>query len=147
MAQRISGERKAAYYVGRLIQLVGIILVVSFVVTFLGGFGDFPDVGTPIEFGMYRFFGGVVLVIAGGSISRIGARGAAGSGLVLDPARARGELEPYSRMAGGMLKDALDEADVHVGGRREQVVMIKCRACGKLNEEDSKFCQECGKPL
>ncbi|MBN2211735.1 MAG: zinc-ribbon domain-containing protein [Sedimentisphaerales bacterium] len=33
------------------------------------------------------------------------------------------------------------------GGEPEKVIMIKCRSCGKLNEEDSKFCQECGKPL
>jgi rRNA maturation endonuclease Nob1 len=25
--------------------------------------------------------------------------------------------------------------------------MVKCRKCGKLNEEESKFCQECGQPL
>ncbi|MDR3183272.1 MAG: zinc-ribbon domain-containing protein [Planctomycetaceae bacterium] len=29
----------------------------------------------------------------------------------------------------------------------EPVVMIRCRECGKLNEEDSRFCQECGKNL
>jgi uncharacterized membrane protein YvbJ len=27
------------------------------------------------------------------------------------------------------------------------VVMLKCPACGKLNEDDSKFCQECGRAL
>lgn len=63
----------------------------------------------------------------------------------LIPEQARNDLEPYTRMAGGMLKDALDEADLNFGGRAERVVMIKCSACGKLNEEDSKFCQECGK--
>jgi len=29
----------------------------------------------------------------------------------------------------------------------EKVIMIKCRECAKLNEEDPKFCQECGKAL
>jgi uncharacterized OB-fold protein len=51
-------------------------------------------------------------------------------------------------MAGGMVKDALDEADIKLGkSDSEKVIMIKCRKCGKLNEEDSKFCQECGQPL
>ncbi|MDR0520404.1 MAG: zinc-ribbon domain-containing protein [Planctomycetaceae bacterium] len=27
------------------------------------------------------------------------------------------------------------------------MIKIRCRACGKLNEEDSKFCQECGEKL
>jgi len=48
-------------------------------------------------------------------------------------------------MAGGMVKDVLDEANVNLAGRPERVVMIKCPSCGKLNEEDSRFCQECGK--
>lgn len=38
------------------------------------------------------------------------------------------------------------------GGRKVayylgMVIMIKCRDCGKLNEVDSKFCQECGKKI
>lgn len=28
-----------------------------------------------------------------------------------------------------------------------QKIMIKCRACGTLNDEDAKFCDECGEPL
>ncbi|MCK4281204.1 MAG: zinc ribbon domain-containing protein [Candidatus Lokiarchaeota archaeon] len=28
-----------------------------------------------------------------------------------------------------------------------QKIMIKCRACGTLNDEDAKFCDECGQPL
>ena len=53
-------------------------------------------------------------------------------------------------MAGGMVKDALDKADIDLGGSKrkpEQIIVIKCRECGKLNEADSKFCQECGKQL
>ncbi len=50
-------------------------------------------------------------------------------------------------MAGGMAKDALDEADNHLAGKSEQVVMMRCTKCSKLNEEDSKFCQECGEAI
>jgi len=50
-------------------------------------------------------------------------------------------------MAGGMVKDALDEADINFAGKSERVIMIKCTSCGKLNEEDSRFCQECGKQI
>ena len=67
---------------------------------------------------MARGVGGMALLIIGGFVRGIGARGLAGSGVVLDPEQARRELEPYSRMAGGMVKDALDEADVKLGGKR-----------------------------
>jgi len=50
-------------------------------------------------------------------------------------------------MAGGMVKDALDEADPNFGVKCEKVIMVKCLACGDLNEEDSEFCQECGRKL
>ncbi len=41
------------------------------------------------------------------------------------------------------VKDTWDEADVDVGHSNvvappEKVVVIRCRECGKLNEEDSK---------
>jgi|GEM_PF-1724111 len=40
-----------------------------------------------------------------------------------------------------MLKDTLDEAGLDLGAlggkKTERVVMIKCRGCGRLNEEDS----------
>ncbi len=50
-------------------------------------------------------------------------------------------------MVGGMVKDALEEVKPGAGEKPEKVIMIKCPACGKLNEEDSKFCQECGNQL
>jgi hypothetical protein len=89
----------------------------------------------------------MALLLVGGILRGIGARGLAGSGVVLDPHKAREELEPYSRMTGGMVKDALDEAGVDLGGKPERVVMLKCPACGKLNAEDAKFCQECGRKM
>jgi hypothetical protein len=88
----------------------------------------------------------------------IAARGKAGSGLVLDPQQAREDVEPWSRMQGGVIKDTLDEAGINLEQvsknlmnpatpQPQKIVMIKCPNCSQLNEEDSKFCQQCGKPL
>lgn len=147
MGKQISQGRKGAYYFGMGLMILGGILFASTFVTFAMNFGDFSNFEANAKSDMFRVFGGMVLVIAGGIVRGIGARGLAGSGTILDPEKAREDLEPYSRMAGGMIKDALEET---VGDPREQpgkVVMIRCRACGKLNEEDSRFCQECGKPV
>jgi hypothetical protein len=148
MNKQISEGRKTAFYLGTGISLLGLLLFLSTFVTFILNFGDFSNFHSDAKSSAARAFGGMVLLMAGGAIRGMGARGLAGSGVVLDPARAREDLEPYSRMAGGMVKDALDEADLHPGPRApEKVVMLKCRECGRLNEEDSKFCQECGRPL
>jgi multidrug resistance efflux pump len=37
--------------------------------------------------------------------------------VVLDPERARDDLEPWARAGGGLVRDALDEADVNLGGK------------------------------
>ena len=147
MTRRISRERKTTYYLGLGLMIVGGILLASTFVTFAMRFGDTSHVESRAKSEMFRAFGGMALLFVGGVVRGIGARGLAGSGVVLDPEKARKDLEPYSRMAGGMLGDALEEVDAKRAGRGEQVVMIKCRSCGKLNEEDSKFCQECGKAI
>ncbi len=147
MTRHISGERRSAYYVGMGLMILGSILFASTFVTFAMRFGDFSNFESNARSEMFRAFGGMALLIAGGIIRGIGARGLAGSGVVLDPQKARQQLEPYSRMVGGMVKDALEETNVNLGGRTEKVVMIKCPSCGKVNEEDSKFCQECEKEI
>jgi len=147
VSRKISSERKVLYYSGTLLQIVGGLLFASVFVSAALHFGDFQDFVGQGRSAMLRAFGGMGLIIAGAFLRRIGARGLAGSGIMLDPERARGELEPFTRMGGGMVMDVLEEADVHLGEKPEKVVMIKCPACGKLNEEDSKFCQECGRKI
>lgn len=110
--------------------------------------GSFPKgiICVPIAF--LCAFVGFGLIAAGGMMRSVAARGTAGSGLTLDPEKAREDLKPWTGMAGGMIKDVLEEADINPGGSApRQVVMIRCPQCEKLNEEDSKFCQECGTPL
>ena len=144
MSRQISEERKTAYYLGMVLMVLGGLLFFSVFITGAMNFGNFNNFEAHARSGMFRGFGGMALLVMGGILRGIGARGLAGSGVVLDPEKARRELEPYSRMTGGMVKDALDEAGVNLGGKPERVVMLKCPACGKLNAEDAKFCQECG---
>ncbi|HPA46474.1 MAG TPA: zinc-ribbon domain-containing protein [bacterium] len=148
MTRQISEGRKGAFYAGTALMIFGGLLFASVFVSGIANFGNFENFHGNARSMAARAFGGMALMMVGGIIHGIGARGLAGSGVILDPEQAREDLEPYSRMTGGMIKDTLDEADIHLGGSTpERVVMIKCPHCSKLNEEDSKFCQECGRPL
>lgn len=143
----IAPERKAAYYLGNALQLVGLVLFLSVFVTGVMSIGDHSDLDSDMGSAAFRALAGMILILVGKAIAGVGARGLAGSGVVLDPQRARRDLEPYSRMVGGMAKDALDEAGIAPAARPAEVVKLRCRACGKLNEDDSKFCQECGRAI
>ncbi|GHT45720.1 hypothetical protein FACS189454_05670 [Planctomycetales bacterium] len=150
MARKISPGRKLVYYSGMALMGVGILMFLS---TFLTFAMHQPFTEPPSILGAIF---GVVLVGIGQVLMVIGRVGLAGSGIILDPERARDEQEPFSRMKGGMIRDGLDEAGLldddglklgHSASPQQPVVMIRCRGCGKLNEEYSKFCQECGEKL
>ena len=153
MTKQISPERKGLYSAGLVMQVIGgCMFGIPFIVgpiTIMSG--NIDSGAVPAAF--LAAFVGFGLIVVGGAMRGIAAKGVAGSGLVLDPEKARQDLEPWTRMGGGMVKDVLDEADINLnnlgggGSQSEKVIMIKCRQCGKLNEEDSKYCQECGKPI
>lgn len=97
---------------------------------------------------MARVLGGMALMIVGIIVMSVGARGAAGSGLVLDPKKAREDRNPspgwpaaWSRMLS--TRPTSSSAKAHP----KRLSLIRCKKCNKLNEEDSKFCQECGQSL
>ena len=105
----ISGGRKGLYYLGTGLMVLGFISFASTFVTFALNFGDFSNFDAHAKSDMLRAFGGMFLIVVGGIVRGAGARGLAGSGVILDPEQAREDLEPYTRMAGGMVKDALEE--------------------------------------
>ena len=164
--RQIPPERKAMYYGGMALIAAGVLLFVStfFAGPEVDGRSD-PGPGAPDfwkraqerheEFGrgmrasMALALLGMGLIGAGGILMNIGARGAAGSGLVLDPERARQDLEPWSRMGGGVVQDALSEVSVvkkldeGIGSPQPQV-RVRCRECRGLNDETAKFCSQCG---
>lgn len=152
MSRNVSPARQIVHVLGTLLMVVGFISFASVFVTL--GLDEYqgrtPSFREPRSEPL-RAFGGMIVIAIGGILRAVGAQGIHGSGLVLDPKRARRELEPHSRQVGGMIGDALDEAGIVIGAPEappvERVVMIRCTSCETLNEDGSKFCQECGAKL
>jgi hypothetical protein len=88
----------------------------------------------------------MILIIAGAVVSTIGRMGAAGAGLIPDPQRQRQDLEPWARAAGGMVNDALSEVDAFQSRPADgtAIIKVRCPACKALNDEQDKFCGQCG---
>lgn len=109
--RQVSPARKAVYYIGMLVGVIGFLCFFSVFVTGALHFRNGPgrDNSEPI-----RGVLGMALMIAGGLMVGIGRMGLAGAGVKLDPEEARRDVEPWSRMTGGVIKDALDEAGVRV---------------------------------
>ncbi len=114
MSREISPDRKSLYTLGMVVSGAGFLLFLSVFVTSFLSFGDFTDFHNRMTSFGFRALGGVLLLIMGTKLRMLAAHGPAGSGLVLDPEQARRDMEPWSRMSGGMTKDALDEMGVDV---------------------------------
>ena len=145
MARNITQKQKTGYYLGMILTGIGIIMFTAPFIDVLFNGLEPNERGLPESFKVALV--GFVLLASGNVLRSISARGLAGSGLLLAPKQARKDLEPYSRMAGGMVKDALEETGGLGSGKTQEKVMIRCQVCKKLNEEDSRFCQECGEPI
>jgi len=173
--RQISPERQSLFTFGTVLMAIGLIVIVVAFIGFVtssqnavGGSGPSFNVtmvdGQPVSQLAQRSTNdpfdwliacvvGMVITTAGGSMRHLAARGVAGSGLVLDPERARGDLEPWARMGGGLLKDAIEESGLPVGrnapgaSATEPDVKVRCPKCRALNDESAKFCGQCAAPL
>jgi len=149
--KQIPPERKAIYYVGMALFVIGILLFLSTFFTFMMNFGNFENFADNARSDGIRAFGGMFLMIVGGIIMGIGARGLAGSGIILDPEKARADVEPWSRLGGGVVQDALSEVGIakKLEDRLDapQQVKIRCRKCQMLNDDTAKFCNQCGSAI
>jgi len=141
---QISKGRKALFYAGRIMMGIGLVLFLSVFVNV--AFSDPWELAdsNPMGPGIVGF----IMIFVGTLISGVGAAGKAGSGMILDPEQAREDLKPFARQAGGMLSDALDAADIkeHLAAAKE-VIKVRCRSCGELNDEDATFCKKCGERM
>jgi hypothetical protein len=150
--KQIPSDRKALYYGGMAVAGVGLLLFLSTFVTFMANFGNFDNFEARARSEGFRAFGGMALMMVGGFMMNVGAKGLAGSGIVLDPEQARKDIEPWSRMGGGVVQDALSEVDVvkKIEDRLdppEPQVKVRCRNCQALNDETARFCNQCGSAI
>ncbi len=165
-SNQISEGRKTTYYVGMALAVLGGILfacpflsIVCFMIGMAGSSGpstDFPSF-VPVAFGLG--FIGFFLIVGGTMLSRVGRSGLAGSGVILDPEQAREDLKPWNKMAGGMIDDTLSEVkpvqkivehltkEHAAPPESRNVVKIRCRGCHALNDDDARFCDQCGAEL
>jgi len=111
----VSEGRKSIYLLGQIVSVLGMLTFGSIFVTTALNFGNFDNFDSQGRSFALRLVGGIGMLIVGSVLMGIGKTGLAGSGVVLDPQRAREDLEPWSRMTGGMVKDVLDESGVSIG--------------------------------
>ena len=144
--RQVSIGRRIAFYCGYLAVAAGLVLFASL---FFSGL-DFSTVSKVRSAGL-RAIAGAALIAAGLIIRRIAIRGLAGSLVILDPPRAKADLEPWSRAAGGLVDSALSEVAVareaagRLAGKPE--VKVRCPGCGALNDEEARYCDQCGKGM
>lgn len=146
---KIKKHRKVTYYIGLALIGAGFLLFISVFFSAASAMSD-PFSGRPfLPFG--RAVAGMVMIIIGGIVTGLGARGAAGSGLILDPDRAREDLKPFNEAKGGMINDVISNIDalddITLSRDSKEIIKIKCRSCGSLNDEDARFCKSCGKEI
>src|SRR5258708_13514788 len=94
---RIASSRKAVYYAGLTLGAVGLLLFFSTFVSFALHFGDFDNFAANARSMFLRAVGGMAFMIVGGALAGVGARGVAGSGVVLHPEKTRPHLQPRAR--------------------------------------------------
>ena len=107
----IGDGRKLLYYGGMIASGLGLLVFLSIFLTFVQDLDSMDGPATMRSFAV-RAVGGMLLMIVGQAVQRMGARGLAGSGVILDPEQARKDVEPWARLAGGMANDALSEVDL-----------------------------------
>jgi ribosomal protein L40E len=150
--RKIPPERQTLHYVGLTFSAIGLISFLSVFLTAAMNVGNFQNFQGQMSSAAFRGFGGMILMMIGTACSNIAAKGLAGSGIVLDPEQAREDVEPWSRMTGGVLQDALSEVDV-VNKVVDQLqpaelqIKVRCLNCKALNDETAKFCNQCGESL
>jgi hypothetical protein len=147
---KITKERKTAYYIGMAMIFIGFLLFISVffaVARFMNNPMSLMNRGPSFTNSIL----GMIIMIAGFIIMSIGAKGTAGSGFVLDPEKARKDLKPFNEAKGEMLNDVISNIDVidkiTAPHEKTEIIKIKCRICGSLNDEDAKFCKSCGTEL
>ena len=123
--------------VGAVLMIAGILIILYGMFAFISGtIGNATSASFSITGFFNGFFGAMILFVIGAILAGVGGwmvrlwwlfllfGAVAGSGASADTVRGREEM---SASAGN--------------------VKVRCRACGRLNPEEAKFCIACGQPV
>ena len=99
MPQRqVSPERKAVFYIGCAVSVVGFVCFISVFFTFVARFGDFTDFEVRVRSLGARALVGIVMIGIGKWMAGIGRVGLAGSGITLGTRQPDEELPLDERL-------------------------------------------------
>ncbi|MFX1593212.1 MAG: zinc-ribbon domain-containing protein [Promethearchaeota archaeon] len=156
-------KRRKLKIIGVFSLIIGISLIIAgvfFSIASLNSMGDFESNNFMIFGGASVgcfFGGGVGIMIALASFSMAYQRSITKyayeeTGMALGTASERA-VDGYGRMI-GKGSEAMTRGIRNAGGikydvdiKEKEIIKIKCRACGTLNDEDAKFCDNCGQPI
>ncbi len=137
---------------------IGIPLAITGGILFGFAFATFPENHQLTPIGMGVLAGGMFLVLPSIFLLFMAHQREITKYMVEETGRAMGStsdeaLDGLGRvisrgteaMASGISKAGGIKLDVDT--RSEQKIMVKCRKCGTLNDEDAKFCDECGETI
>ena len=148
-SKEIAPWRKNLYYLGMGLIVIGVILFIIPFFTVIRGFSEPFSMG--FDSGMGAMLPGIIgfgLILLGSILRGVGAKGLAGSGILLDPEKAREDLHPYTDALGGMARDAVEGyRQAGSEGEKPEQVMVRCRNCKALNREEARFCDQCGQEM
>ena len=99
----IPPARRGVFYAGLALSGLGLLIFLSVFLSAALHFGDFRGFEDRTRGFAVRTVVGMVLMILGGALTRLGARGLAGSGVLLDPEKAGRDLSPWARLRGRLL--------------------------------------------
>lgn len=154
----ISRNRRILYHLGLTLLGIGLLMFLATFVVAATTFGNFDRFEERVRVQGFLAVGGIFLMIAGAVCAGIGMRGLAGAGLLLDPRRARDDLEPWARLSGQLtdtafgemhtLRDALaNMSPGDANAETVQIIQVRCLTCDALNDETDRFCGQCGASL
>jgi len=143
--RQVPPERRKLYYIGMAVGIIGFLCFISVFISGALNFGDFSNFEQRGRSEAVRGVLGMIMMITGTFLSRIGRYGVAGSGIKLDPEAARSDVEPWARMTGGVIKDAIDEAGIKLGNQSPNAELPfdeRIRRLEKLRQEGLVNAQE-----
>ena len=145
--RQVSPGRKLAFYGGYVCMVAGLVLWVTVFTSLFGKSASFSP--SAIGYLTLRAALGLALLLLGRVLRRIGILGLAGSMVVLDPPKAKEDLEPWSRAAGGLVDAALSEVSALKRPAEPRAAApgptsVPCPRCQAPNEPGARFCGQCG---